>query len=403
MPLNANLILPLQPADTNAFGRGLEQGADLSQKMFARKQQEYQQGRQQAADRREDSLRGAMSGAFTVDQATGRMVMNKEGLAGVAKVDPQAAYQLQQQQEQEAAAQKKAAREQQLQQMSLVAQTLNGVKDQQSYDMALRASAQLGLPGTEKMPRQYDARFVDSIRAQAMGPAKEWEEIQLKRQEQQRKQESDKSENALRYAQADKLKREAAGMGVGGQGVGNGKAKGVETLDRDFAKDYNEWTSGGSKIAQTEIQKLRGIANDLKGGAVTTGGLTGFFPDRMTSDSVLKARADVQSTVMNSLRAILGAQFTEKEGERIIKNTWNEADSTENNLARINRLVGDLEAKAQAKSAKAGYFEKNETLRGYKAGSAPAGSAEDEQAIAWAQANRQDPRAMKILELHGVR
>lgn len=365
MPLNANLILPLQPADTNAFGRGLEQGADLSQKMFARKQQEYQQGRQQAADRREDSLRGAMSGAFTVDQATGRMVMNKEGLAGVAKVDPQAAYQLQQQQEQEAAAQKKAAREQQLQQMSLVAQTLNGVKDQQSYDMALRASAQLGLPGTEKMPRQYDARFVDSIRAQAMGPAKEWEEIQLKRQEQQRKQESDKSENALRYAQADKLKREAAGMGVGGAG---GKAEGVKALDRDFAKDYNEWTSGGSKIAQTEIQKLRGIANDLKGGAVTTGGLTGVFPDRMTSDSVLKARADVQSTVMNSLRAILGAQFTEKEGERIIKNTWNEGDSTENNLARVNRLVGDLESKANAKSAKARYFEKNGTLHGFKAG-----------------------------------
>lgn len=94
--------------------------------------------------------------------------------------------------------------------------------------------------------------------------------------------------------------------------------------------------------------------------------MTGFWPDRMTSDDVLKARADVQSTVMNSLRAILGAQFTEKEGERIIKNTWNESDSTENNLARIERLVTDLESKANAKDAQSKYYEGNRTLSGYQ-------------------------------------
>jgi hypothetical protein len=135
-----------------------------------------------------------------------------------------------------------------------------------------------------------------------------------------------------------------------------GFSVGQKKVDQEFAKDYNEWTSGNSEIARSEINKLQSVSEKLKNGSVTTGGLTGMFPDQVTSNEVLSARSDVQSTVMNSLRAILGAQFTEKEGDRIIKNTWNEADSTENNLARINRLVSDLTAQAEAKDAKAQYF-----------------------------------------------
>lgn len=143
--------------------------------------------------------------------------------------------------------------------------------------------------------------------------------------------------------------------------------EGQKTLDRQFAKEYNDWTSGGAKVAQSEIQKLKGVADKLRQGQLTTGALTGLFPDRMTSNQVLGARADVESTVMNSLRAILGAQFTENEGKRIIQNTWNEGDSTENNLGRLDRLVNDLSNKANDKNQKAQYFKQNkETLSGYE-------------------------------------
>jgi hypothetical protein len=139
-----------------------------------------------------------------------------------------------------------------------------------------------------------------------------------------------------------------------------------KVVDKEFAQEYNAWTSGGAKSARLEIDKLKGVADSLRKQEVTTGGLTGVFPDRITSNRVLKARADVESTVMNSLRAILGAAFTEKEGQRIIKATWNEADSTENNLARLDRLVSDLENKASDKNNKARYLEANGTLKGYQ-------------------------------------
>lgn len=165
-----------------------------------------------------------------------------------------------------------------------------------------------------------------------------------------------KDEKALAYAKLNAEEKKGA----------SGINEGQKVLDREFAKDYNEWTSGGAKRAQSEINKLTNVLEGLKSGGVTTGGLTGAFHDRLTSDSVLSARADVQSTVMNSLRAILGAQFTEKEGERIIKNTWNEADSTQNNVARLERLIGDLQSQAEDKNMKARYYENVGSLAGFK-------------------------------------
>lgn len=140
---------------------------------------------------------------------------------------------------------------------------------------------------------------------------------------------------------------------------------GQKKLDTEFAVDYNEWTSGGKEIASSEINKLGSVLNDLKSGKVTTGGVTGIFPDRLTSAKVLRARTAVTGSIMASLRQILGTAFTEKEGERVIKNTWSEEDSTENNIERLGQLITDLRAKATAKSQKADYFSKSGTLSGF--------------------------------------
>lgn len=169
----------------------------------------------------------------------------------------------------------------------------------------------------------------------------------------------------------------------------DGFSQGEKQLDKDFAKDYNDWTSGGAKIARNEIEKLKTVAKRLKDEDVTTGGFTGMFPDRITSDEVLSARSDVSSTVMNSLKALLGAQFTEKEGERVIKNTWNESDTTENNLARVNRLIEDLESKANDKDSKSKYFEQNRGLKNYKSGiQAPGNEAAYDPEVVQTQGGR---------------
>lgn len=228
----------------------------------------------------------------------------------------------------------------------VIGRLLGGVKDQATYDSARNEATRLGISGVDRIPTIYDPNVVRSLQYRAL-TTKEQLDDQIKQRE-----------LGIREQEARTKAKES--------GSKAGFSEGQKALDKDFAKDYNEWTSGGSSSARSEIDKLRGVLGRLETGEVTTGGLTGAFPDRFTSDKVLKARADVESTVMNSLKAILGAQFTEKEGNRIIKATWNEADSTQNNLDRLSRLVTDLEDRANAKDAKSQYYaNKGGTLSGF--------------------------------------
>lgn len=268
---------------------------------------------------------------------------------------------LAQQQKEQQAAQDKMQREQQLQAASDVGRLAGSALQNPNAYPQIRAEAiKKGYGTEESLPQAYDEKFLRGIQSQAltvseqMGQQNKDHEFSLKERE-----------LALK-AREEKTKQQKGGK------------VGQDALDRDFAKDYNDWTSGGAKIARNEINKLSSVISDLKNKKVTTGGLTGLFPDQITSDKVLSARANVQSTVMNSLKAILGAQFTEKEGERIIKNTWNEADSTENNIARLERLVMDLENQANDKDKKSIYYEQGGTLTGYKGmGQPPSGKSQN--------------------------
>lgn len=179
---------------------------------------------------------------------------------------------------------------------------------------------------------------------------------------------------------------------------------GQAKMDTEFAKDYDQWTSGGAKNARLEIDKLKGVLGNLSNNSVTTGGLTGMFPDRMTSSNLLKTRADVQSSIMTSLRELLGPAFTEKEGQRVITNTWNEADTTENNITRVQRLVQSLENQANDKDQKAQYFSaKGSTLAGYGAQSPQQQTSGQQQAIPDSNALNQlpDDELMKMYKQMG--
>lgn len=155
------------------------------------------------------------------------------------------------------------------------------------------------------------------------------------------------------------------------QTAGNKITEGQKSVDKDYAKDYNEWTAGGAKTARNEIDKLQGVVNDMKAGKISTGRENRLIPDFLASNDRIKARHDVESSVMASLRATLGAQFTENEGKRIIANTWDENDTEENNIARLERLVDNLKSKADDNDKKAKFYESKGSLAGYQTGSAP--------------------------------
>lgn len=185
----------------------------------------------------------------------------------------------------------------------------------------------------------------------------------------------------------------------------NDKAtEGQKALDKDFAKDYNDWTSGGGSRARNEISKLESVVERLKSGQGGTGGFTGVLGDRFTSNDVLKNRADVQQSAMSLIKVLLSGATSDKDREQIVNTLWNEADSTENNKARIERFVADMKSRADQTDVKANYFKQSGTLGGYDPSSKQMPSiSEADAAFKWAKQNPNDPRASKIMKELGVK
>jgi len=80
----------------------------------------------------------------------------------------------------------------------------------------------------------------------------------------------------------------------------------------------------------------------------------------------VNVQEQIEEVVQRNLREVLGAQFTEKEGARLISRAYNPQLGPAYNVPRLRRLFSQMEQAAKAKEAMADYFEKNETLMGYK-------------------------------------
>lgn len=159
------------------------------------------------------------------------------------------------------------------------------------------------------------------------------------------------------------------------------KHPGQDALDKAFAKEYSDYvTSGGSSSMASNLAQLREISGALSGiDPVTgqpvqkidsaTGGLTSILPkaarDYVSPDSAaLQDR--LEKVVQGSMKQVLGAQFTEKEGKNVLERAFNIRQSPEENAKRVNQLFNELAAAAQAKQAAIDYYEQNGTLKGFK-------------------------------------
>lgn len=188
-------------------------------------------------------------------------------------------------------------------------------------------------------------------------------------------------------------------------------SEGQKALDKSFAKDYNEWETSGKtlvdsnfKVLNEAIAKLKKAKDDTFG---TSGRVTGRLPDLLRSEESIALRDDVQKTAMASLRATLGAQFTENEGERIMAKAYNEKLSPAENIKKIESAIKEIKDRAENMEKRSEYFVENAgTLKGLKSEGlnleTKAMSPQDEQAKKWATSNPNDPRAAAILKRLGL-
>ena len=145
---------------------------------------------------------------------------------------------------------------------------------------------------------------------------------------------------------------------------------GQEAIDKKFAETWIDWTSGGGADAMKQIAQLRGVTDRLASGEPITGPALGLQPDvlqSMFNPEALNARQQVEEVVQRNLRAVLGAQFTQAEGDRLIARAFDQRLSPQQNAARLSTLIQQMEAVAQAKSAMVNYFNQRGTLQGFEA------------------------------------
>lgn len=142
-------------------------------------------------------------------------------------------------------------------------------------------------------------------------------------------------------------------------------------VDQTFAKDYVAFKTGGAQDVTKQLAQLQDVTKQLAApGADLTGPFRGSMPDGVqkftsTGRNAIAMRERVEEVVQRSLRAILGGQFTEKEGERLIARAYNPSLSEKENGIRVGRLMTQLQQAYQSKSDAAQYFEKNNTLQGW--------------------------------------
>ena len=139
--------------------------------------------------------------------------------------------------------------------------------------------------------------------------------------------------------------------------------------DEIYAETHAEWNTGGAADAVKQLGQLTQVADALESGRDDlTGFLIGITPKwalEGLNPEAVNARELVEEVVQRNLRIVLGAQFTEKEGDRLIARAYNPSLREEVNADRLRRLVASIEARAQQIESLNEFVNRNGTTAGW--------------------------------------
>lgn len=110
---------------------------------------------------------------------------------------------------------------------------------------------------------------------------------------------------------------------------------------RELAKDFEDFKSKGGKAEfDTNRAVIVDVINELEAAEdditqTISGRVVGRLPDFFRSEKGIQLEQKVNKVVLASLRQTLGAQFTEAEGTRVLKLTFDPTLSPEVNLEKL--------------------------------------------------------------------
>lgn len=188
-----------------------------------------------------------------------------------------------------------------------------------------------------------------------------------------------------------------------GGGLADNLSVGEKAVDKQFAKTYEDLiVQGGAADVQKNLVALQDVKKQLTDptGPNLSGAGFALFPDvaqDVVFPKVAAARQNVEEVVQRNLRIILGAQFTNEEGKRLIARAYNVNQPEEENAKRLERLTNAMEAMLRAKMEAANYFEQHGTLKGYR-GAHQFAVSDIEAAIEGGKSGDANPEAARALK-----
>lgn len=153
---------------------------------------------------------------------------------------------------------------------------------------------------------------------------------------------------------------------------------GEEETDKRFAEDYKIWRAMGDygtaneslRRAEKALDKLR--TSDTISGPVI--GRSGELIRQIVNEDSLTAQTDIEKNIVMTLRPILGAQFTQQEGEALVRRTYDPRLSEQANIEKVESLIRELRSKAIAKEAAARFWEEKVPVPGQPGVTRPRGT-----------------------------
>jgi len=144
--------------------------------------------------------------------------------------------------------------------------------------------------------------------------------------------------------------------------------------DAAYGKDLNSWLRRGAAAAKSDISKLEKSAAFIQReteGKNALGTLPAFMAEKfgvlgLAYPNIAIAQEAALEVAQKSLKEILGGQFAQKEGEELLKRTFNVQLGPAENLRRVKYLQKLITDIATSQNNMAQYFGKYGTLALYR-------------------------------------
>lgn len=357
MAIDSSIYFKQQSPDVfGSISSGVESGMKMSDLIKQRQLQNKQLEEDQA-------IKNSYKNNVVSNPDGSRSLNQKAVLSDLYRINPMKAMEQEKQFSQ-------LSREQEMQKFDLQKKRTDAmhglvwsVSDPQSYSRFLENGTKLGLVSPGEFPSQYDPNFMKRVQMATL-TAKDQLDQQQKSFDNNLKQ----NEFGLKKQELG-LKKEKQALEIASP-TGFGKlTEGEKAVDKDYAKDFNDFTGGGEAKAIDAINKLKFYRDQMAkdNGLVQAGGgpISGSLPDMFRTQQSISQRDNIVTVANSALKATFGGQLSDGERKAASNEFYNDKLDNSENLKIMDRKIQELENGLAAQKAKAQHYIKNRSLSGF--------------------------------------